>query len=848
VPEYAQRRYNRFTRECPPADCSRGQSREGASIPPIFTKRILKQLKRLIRPLVIAVLALIVIGLAAPMINAARYSGRIREALEASLGRKVEFEKAYFNIFSGPGFSLERVVIGEDPRYGIEPFAFVPIAHARLRLDKLLLGEIQIASLQLQDPSLNLVKRADGTWNVIELMERLSTPRRMPLNFFPALEVSEGRIDFKVGLRKTVLYILDTDLSIYPERSGKVYMRFSGSPARTDRAGMGFGHIRGDVNWYLNAGANEKQLEADLSLDPSNLSEMTTLLEGQDAGVHGTVSSRLQASGPASNLAVTGSLRVNDVHRWDLLPASGEEWSVRYGGRVDLVAHSADVRTLPTPGQTSTVAIRLRVDDFLSQPRSSVIAEMKEAPIANLLPLASRLGVTLPRGADLRGVVNGALGYAQESGWSGGISVTGAEAMLPGVPALRATEADLTLTRNGVHLDPTTLATGSGRLRLSGDYTFSNQEGTAVVNALDLPLDEIKPLANSWLGGAGPLAAMSDGSVSGQLTYRHSAEMPSAPERASAWTGQLLLRDATLSVPGVTLPLQNARGRISFHDAGFDVDRFVASFGGQTVRASYRFTPLAKRSERVHVELSRADLSQLEGFLSAPEIDAGFWAKFRLGRHATAGLLQKRNLEGDLVIEQFFAEGQPLGGLSSRFVCEGSKLQVSTVRLQMAQGSVDAHGTIDLAASSPRWSFTANAANYPWGGGSLSADGEFTSAGAGKDLLRNLAAAGSFTGAGLAVSTEDTFETVTGQFQISFANGWPDLRLSNVQAVQNGDAWTGDGLTDSDGKLLINLEHGGRQLHLVSSLAGSATTPAVPMSSVPSGVDSRAGRAGGLKF
>jgi hypothetical protein len=185
----------------------------------------------------------------APFINAAAFGPAVRRALEISLGRKVDFEKIYFSLFPVPGFSLQSVTIHEDPRYGLEPFAHASGLEVRLRADKLLLGQLRLSTLRLVEPSLNLVKRGDGTWNVVDLVERLSAPRRMPLSLFPAIEVSSGRIDFKLGTRKTTLYIADSDLSIYPERSGRVIVRFSGSPARTDRAGNGFGHLRGTLNW-----------------------------------------------------------------------------------------------------------------------------------------------------------------------------------------------------------------------------------------------------------------------------------------------------------------------------------------------------------------------------------------------------------------------------------------------------------------------------------------------------------------------------------------------------------------------------------------------------------------------
>ena len=807
---------------------------QGVSISPHSNPRRFRLVRRLIRPLIAALILLVAAGFVAPMINAARFSGRIREALESSLGRKVTFEKAYFNVFSGPGFSLENVTIAEDPRYGIEPFAYVPVAHARLRIDKLLTGEMRFASLRLEGPSLNLVKSDNGNWNVLDLMQRLSTSRGMPLNLFPALEISDGRIDFKLGLRKTTLYILDTDLSIYPQRSGKLYMRFSGSPARTDRAGMGFGHMRGDVNWYRDAGPDGKQLEADVWLEPSNLSEITTLIEGHDAGVHGTLSSHLQMAGPASDLAVSGDLRLNDVHRWDLMPASGEEWSVHYAGTADLVGHRVDLKTFSPEGKPTPLAVRLRVENFLAQPRASVVAELRDAPLAQLLPLASRLGMTLPKGADLHGLVSGAVGYAKESGWSGGIAIKQAEAVLPGVHALHAGEADLTLSNGNIHLDPATLNSGSGTLKLSGDYSFPNESGTAAFTATAVPIDELKMLSNSWLGGAGPLGAMSDGMVSGQLNYSSQPAGAETAERpAESWSGQLLVTGATISVPGVTLPLQDVRGRLTFRDGGFEFDHLTASLGGQTLRATYHYNPLAKRTERAHVELSRADLSQLEEVLGGSNAGESFWSRLRLGGRPASDL-SKRNIEGDLTVDQFFAEGQPLGALNSHFIWQHANLDITKLSLQLPQGRIDAEGNVDLSSAAPRWKFSGVAENYPWAGGSLNAKGEFTSAGAGKDLLRNLIATGSFSGEQLALTSDDTFDSVSGTFQISFANGWPELRVTDVQAIENGDEWTGDALSDSDGKLLINLAHGNQKLHLVSSLAGEAVT-ASPVSSSESG-------------
>ncbi len=131
--------------------------------------------------------AFVLLGVIAPFLDGSRFGGQIKETLESTLGRKVDFEEVHFTVFSGLGFSLDNVTIGEDPRFGLEPFAFVPTLQARIRLDKLLLGEIRFSSFRLIDPSLNLVKRSDETWNAVELVQRLTAPQANAAQLLPGI-------------------------------------------------------------------------------------------------------------------------------------------------------------------------------------------------------------------------------------------------------------------------------------------------------------------------------------------------------------------------------------------------------------------------------------------------------------------------------------------------------------------------------------------------------------------------------------------------------------------------------------------------------------------------------------
>jgi len=799
----------------------------------VSTLQARKAFRPLVRILLFVLLGILVLGLAAPFINAARFSGRLRAALESSLGRKVEFQSVHLTLFSGPGFALENVTISEDPRYGLEPFAYVPTLEARVRLDKLLLGQLRLSSIRLVDPYLNLVKQSDGTWNVVEMVNRLSAPRRAPLNLFPALEISDGRIDFKFGTRKTMLYIAGTDLNIYPQRSGKVYIQFSGSPARTDRAGNGFSHFRGAANWYTRS-AKANQLEADITLDESNLSELTTLLEGHDIGVHGTVTSHARISGPLTGLHILGQLTLDDVHRWDLLPSSGEQWRVRYQGSLDLPGHRCQIHTLPAQnGESAPVAIEMRVDDFLTRPAWSVVANLRHAPLDQLLPLGQRMGIALPEGLSVAGSVDGAVGYSNNrGGLSGGVSIQNVVATVPDLPPLRSALADATISPDHIHFDPAVIQTpAEGTLRAGGDYYFSGEIAHASLSADDFAVGTLKSTVAAWFGAPQALAAFSGGDITGQLNYSRTSDGDHDTDGNNrSWSGQFQLSDGTVNLPGLAAPLKKAQGRITFDPKTFDLTRFTAVLGDNTVHASYRYNAQAKRREHLRLELPSAALDQLEAALRPALQPDGLLVRLRVMHRSIPSWLAERNLEGDVAVDRFSVDQAALGSLLTHFVWVGPVVQFTSLRVGLGPASVRAQGSLNLTSYSPRWRFQGSVSGFDWGGGVLNADGEWQTSGTGVDCLHNLQASGTFSGEDIGLSATDSFDSISGHFDFSFADGAPNLRLAGIEALQDENEWNGEAATQRDGKLVVDLVHAGRQLHLISALTPerAASPPHAP--------------------
>jgi hypothetical protein len=758
------------------------------------------------------------VGIIAPFLDGSRFSGQIQRTLEVSLGRKVHFESVHFTFFSGPGFSLQNVTIGDDPRYGLEPFAFVPTLQAHIRLDKLLLGRIQFSSLRLVEPLLNFVKQGDETWNVVELVERLSAPRRLPLNFFPVFEVSGGRVNFKFGIRKSTLYLLNSDLSVYPERSGKLSIQFSGSPARTDRAGIGFGHLRGKVNWYVNPkNTAANRMEADLRLDPSNLSEITTLIEGQDIGVHGTVSSHATIEGPLAALRVGGELRLEDVHRWDLLPASGEDLRIQYGGKADLLTNNLTLHTFGTQkGEETPVTLEMSISDFLTNLRCSLDAHLTEVPIGNVLPLGRRMGVAVPPDLSLTGTLGGIIHYRTNEGLNGNVEIQNVSATLPGVSPLNVERAGATVTGDRVSFNPTKIQTDNGTLEIGGAFYLSMPRAQVSVSAEEYPTEQFKRFLRAWFGTPEILDSLKDGLLSAQVFYnKNENENP-------RWSGRAQFSQAVLNLPGLSVPLQRVEGRAKFNATEFELTQVRASIGSRLLRGSYRYNADARRPEHLHLEMPSVDLQEIQSFL-APTLEAQGWlARLHVAKRKVPDWVKERNLDGELDIANFSVGSAALGPLSTRFIWQGTDIQFPSLRLRLPAGTLRAEGTASLTSYSPRYTFNANLDAYQWRGGLLNVKGMFETGGS--DMLRNLRAQGTFSGSRLSLSSDDTFREMTGDFAFSFADGWPKLQLLKVQASDQENSWVGEAASQSDGKLVFDLEHAGQQRKIISTLLPENST------------------------
>ena len=132
-------------------------------------------MKRGLRIATILVVAIAAVGIAVPYAPVDFLKAPLERALERGLGRKVEVDAVSLTLFSGPGVSLDGVTIHDDPRVGIEPFAYANTLDARISPLALLRGRLEFSSLDLNDATFNLVKPDNAPWNFQMLLNQ-TTP------------------------------------------------------------------------------------------------------------------------------------------------------------------------------------------------------------------------------------------------------------------------------------------------------------------------------------------------------------------------------------------------------------------------------------------------------------------------------------------------------------------------------------------------------------------------------------------------------------------------------------------------------------------------------------------------
>ena len=762
-----------------------------------------------IRWLTLAALGLLVAGVVIPpLVNADRFASGIRSSLERELGRKVEVGRVRIHLLPTPAFFVDDVVIHENPAWGVEPAAYVTTLAGHPMLSSLWTGRLEFASLELDEPSINLV-RVEGPggatrWNFEPLLAGAASLR------LPDIRIEDARINFKTGGVKSVFYFMNTRASVTPPSGaeGAWRIQIEGEPARTDRPARGFGRLQGSGRWRQRG-----DLDMNFQLEKSAIVDMVTLVYGQDAGVHGLCSSRLRLSGKPEDLKITGRVQLEDIHRWDMLPPHGDGWMLNLDGRLDLTGQSLELRAAPRTREAAPFTMRFRSTGYLSNPRWGVVLNCARIPLAPLVEVARHMGVAIPATLTADGEMEGALGYSPDAGLEGRMALFGTTTAIPGAPPVSFDDALVVFDGPRIELLPTTARSASDEARIRAAYYWNTRLFDIALASDQMQL--ASPGARAALADVPLLNQVQSGWWHGTLRCQH------LPDGPAIWTGRVGLEDAVLPLPGFAGPLRLNSAGVRLRGSRLRVDGIDAELGSVAFQGDYLFDPGLPRPHRFNLFVPELAADEAEDVLAPVLVRSrGFLARtLGLGAAALPDWLRGRHAEGRIHIDEFTAGDLGAEQLRSEVVWDGAAVELRNLAARFLGGMLEGSASVDLKGSVPVYNLQYRFDNVGWRGGRIGSEGEAVTSGAGIDTLLRLEAEGSLTGTGLLLEPGTAVDEISGEYHMKWGSGAPIFDFSGLELSVGDVRYTGKGASREDGTLLIQLSDGTRQLLVSGSLA-----------------------------
>jgi uncharacterized protein involved in outer membrane biogenesis len=658
-----------------------------------------------------------------------RIRGRLNARLRSAFGRPVEVGRYSLDLLDGPALEASSISVAEDPRFGHEYFLRADSMTIRLRWLPLLAGHLELGTLSVSRPSLNLVRISDGRWNIEgwlplppDLFDHSAPALARPAGVGAAapriqrLEFDAGRINFKRGDEK--LPFAFTDLTGFAERqsSGRWKLNLDASPARAAVALQQAGtlHLEGQLG-----GTSSRLRPADLqfSWQDCALADALRLATGYDHGTRGEMSVFFEAHtlGPEWNLQGRAELR--RLHRWDLAyRADNPALNVRI--RAAWLPEKSEIHFSDAAVDAPRSNLR-GVGDVSWAERGDGFADIgrRAAPsftvtsagidLADVMAWVRAFHPGVAQTIALRGRVGGSVTL---EGWplhaargkfsSEEVALEGGSLREP----IRARHAEMALEGESARLLPAEVLIGAngGALRTEGSIAGWGIRGSSFALAGHVVRVEDLTTAASALGWNWPSGWSVEGPANFDLRWTNDGRLAVGEP-----VGQIELQGINLRAPFLNQPVAGLKGRLEF--AGSSRELFVSSaeaFGGEW-SGRIDLSPAGAGDHPFALEVDRLNAEDLDRWLN-PHWRQGFFGNVLGFLNATSAAAVPQDLQahGRLAVDQFAFSRFVMRGLDGELVLHGRHLELEDATAEFAGAKISG-GLIADVGSNPVYALRA---------------------------------------------------------------------------------------------------------------------------------------------
>lgn len=808
-----------------------------------------------------------------PYLNVNRYRQRVVHAISRALGRDVTASNIEMRLLPRPGLILSGFVVADDPSYSPEPMLRADTVTAYIRLTSLWRARLEIATLELESPSLNLVRRADGHWNLEELVQRTAVvpsaptaaPRPESRPRFPYVEATAGRINFKLGQVKKAFAFTDADFALWLESENEWGVRLEAKPIRTDVALSDTGMLKLDGSFQRASELRKTPVSLKINFTKGQLGQITKLIYGRDRGWRGGAAATATLSGMPAALAVVLDAQVDDFRRYDIALGEALRLAVHCTGTYSSPDDSLSDAVCEAPIKPGSLRVSGTARSWGAESYDIAISA-EQIPMERVIAFARHAKKDLPVDLTATGQADGVFEVRKSDGaapvWSGGGS-TRQFALHSGV------------LKNDVQIGEMQFAIPGGEV------------GTAPKRNARKPVQPptyagfmlvVKPFAVP-LGAASPAVASGffdddifRATVSGNAELTRLTEVARALgigipgiglagnaevelELSGSWAGfapagaagSMNLHNATAELQGVNEPLQIASATATLADQSVKVTSFSGSFaGGPVLNGSAGFPVHCTAPEscvvRFDLHTNELTLARVNQLLNPSFASQPWYHLLAIGQRRDA--LLKLRADGTFAVAHLQIGTLPASNVAGELRMDAGNVQLDVQRSELLGGHHTGRWVSDFTQSPPHFvgggtfqkiamEQLSNLMHDSWAAGPISGKYALTLQGATPSALRD-SASGSldFTWSGGSLR-HVALENHAAPLTFSNLNGILELRkgkflLSNAKLQAGGAVYDVNGSAAFDRKLDFRLQGAGGHSYTVSGSLEKPQVEALP--------------------
>ena len=477
------------------------------------------------------VVALIVVAVVAIwlLLDVNKYRPQIQAKLEAQLQRKVTLGNMSLGLLPFR-FTVQNVVIAEDPAFKSEfPFTHAKQLDVRVSLLPLLTGNVKVNSVDLDEPSVELIRDSRGVWNFSSLAKGAPTAPAPPKPTEPApskpTAFSLNRLSIRHGKIAVTDLLKRQPRTVYAPIDASLLDYAPGQPFSFDVSahipGEGSQEIRvkGTGGPLPEAGPAAMPLKAALTLSNIDIAGLRKFLDSEYLSkAEGTLAGETQIESQSGKLAAKGNLHLKDVKISNV--DVGYPVDLNYDLSSEVAAGIVQVTNATLKLGETPISVTGTLNTNPNPIEVDLRLKSGEVSIAEVARLASAFGIAFAPDTTVAGKVVTdvqARGPIDKLALNGNVS--GRDLQISGknlAQPVSVRELNLALTPTTIQSNEFQATTGKttvvGRIGLR-DYTSTKPSIDAALRAPGASLPEIQNIARAYgvkgldqLSGAGALS------------------------------------------------------------------------------------------------------------------------------------------------------------------------------------------------------------------------------------------------------------------------------------------------------------------------------------------------------